>query len=411
MREVSKLISTIVTTTLILSIFVNMCVPVSAQPTEKDEAIDKGLEWLAAQQDPTTGAWNLDYFPVASTAFAVLKFEHHAKEILGIDPFSDDYEYKDNIVAGLNYIFNNSVCVAIDMEPAGDPDVNLINGQGVYFISPGTNRPVYETGIVMMALEASCHPEFTVDAPGSCIDGWTYLDVMKDTVDYVAWAQNEAGNGRGGWRYTPNSASSDNSASQWPVLGLMSAAGWDVHAPDWVKTELEDYWLNYSQHTDGCFGYAAPNSYTGSGPVGVTAAGLIELTYCGVTTDDPRWEAGADCICQNWDNANVGNIYAMYGVMKAAMTAQPQPLNPVWDFCGHEWQPEYDAWLIDNQEEDDGYWEATDWGDDILNTEWALLILQKVVPPVPVPSLTPLGVVALFGLIGIIAVVRYVKRE
>jgi hypothetical protein len=383
-KSSKKIISTVLTAILVLSMFTAIA-PVSANngvtPEQKEEAIEKGLAWLAAQQDDT-GAWNLGYYPVGSTAFAVLKFEHHAKEILKIDPFSDEYIYKDNIVAGLKYLFENAAFQDIGVQPAGDPDVNLVNGKGIYFSS---GRTLYETGIVMMALEASCHPEFKVDAPGSLVSGWTYEDVMKDTVDFVAWAQNDAGNGRGGWRYNPNSGNSDNSVSQWPALGLMSAAGWGIGAPDWVKTELEDYWLTYSQGGDGCFGYTGPGSYV-SGPVGVTAAGLIELTYCGVTTDDTRWEAGRECICKNWANSNIGNLYAMYGVMKASMTAQPEP---IWWYnctCGtHEWQPEYDVSLNDSKicEDDKCYWNPGSWGNKVLGTEWALLILQKVVPPPP----------------------------
>ena len=395
--------TTIVVAIIVFSAFAAMGTPVSAvTDEEKKDAIDDGLEWLADQQDPATGAWNLGYYPVASTAFAVLKFEHHAKEILGIDPFNDTYEYKDNISAGLKYIFNNTVCIDIDPQWNSthllDPDVNLVNGKGIYFISPGTNRPLYETGIVMMALEASCHPEFIVDAPGGCVDGWTYLDVMNDTVDYVAWAQNDFPNvGRGGWRYGAydngtmvgpgfGSPHSDNSVSQWPVLGLMSAAGWSVNAPDWVKTELEDYWLTFSQDFPkppgtGRFGYA---SSAGGGVIAMTSAGLTELTYCGVTTDDARWDAARQCICENWININnIGDLYSMYGVMKAAMTAQPEII--WWYNCSignHSWQEEYDAWLIDNQH-DDGYWPAQYDGTGVLATEWALLILQKVVPPPP----------------------------
>jgi hypothetical protein len=372
------ILPTVLTAIVVILLLAISAAPASAQidPEDKKEAIDLGLAWLAEEQDPATGAWNLDYYPVASTAFAVLKFEHHAKEILKIDPFDPDYEYSDNIVAGLKYIFEHAAFQDIDVQPAGDPDVNIVNGKGIYFTS---GRTMYETGIVMMALEASCHPGFIVDAPGSPINGWTYLDVMKDTVDFVAWAQNEAGNGRGGWRYNPNDGSSDNSVSQWPVLGLMSA-GWGIDAPDWVKTELEDHWLDYSQADDtGCFGYA---SSAGGNVVAMTASGLIQLTYCGVTTNDPRWVAGRRCICENWGNSNIGHFYAMYGVMKAAMTAQPEP---IWDFCGHLWQPLYDEWLIDNQK-DDGSWPAQYDGTGVLATEWALLILQKVVPPPPVIS-------------------------
>ena len=407
-----KIIIMLVAIVMVFSLSLATISPARAD-NGKEEAIAKGLEWLAAQQDDTTGAWNLDYYPVASTAFAVLKFEHHAKKILEIDPFDDTYTYKANIVAGLKYIFEHAVCVDINDEPADNPDVNLVNGMGVYFMSPAASewweRPMYETGIVMMALEASCHPEFEVDVLLSCVHNWTYLDVMKDTVDYVAWAQNDEPNpGRGGWRYGayddgtisgpglfPDGKDSDNSVSQWPVLGLMAAEAWDVYAPDWVGTELENHWLAYSQSFpkppgNGGFGYT-----DNTGPnIALTASGLTQLTYCGVTTDDPRWGAAAQWICENW--GGFGDLYSMYGVMKAAMTAQPEI---IWDFCGHMWQEEYDEWLIANQVLPDGYWTGG-YGPDggrLLATEWALLILQKVIPPITRLALAPESDVNMVG--------------
>ena len=410
-----KILSTTVFAAItVLLAFSAITIPASAN--DKEDAIDNGLEWLADQQDPATGAWNLGDWPVGSTAFAVLKFEHHAKYILDIDPFDDDYIYKDNIVNGLNYLFNHSYYIDIDNQtvPAprnDDPEEGQAspNGKGIYFVSDTPDRrSLYETGIMMMALEASCNKTRKVQYGEHA--GLTYLAVMQDMVDYISWAQQDSGWGRGGWRYcawddgvaVPNTGithpGADNSVSQWPVLGLMSAAGWGIDAPDWVKRELEDHWLVHSQSFpkpsgDGCFGYSS----SAGGSVAMTAAGLIELTYCGVTTDDPRWEAGRQCICENWGNSNIGNLYAMYGVMKAAMTANwSTELEPIWWYnCTkgtHEWQPEYDAWLIDNQD-DDGYWTAY-YGSNtaarrVLGTEWALLILQKVVPP---PRLIPVYV-------------------
>lgn len=417
---------------LVISVFAVVTTPASAN-NGKEEAIEKGLEWLADQQDPTTGAWNLDYWPVASTAFAVLKFEHHAKYTRepSIDPFDPAYEYSDNIVKGWNYIFNHSYDIDIDPQWNGthllDPDVNRVNGKGIYFMSPGSdNRPLYEVGIVMMALEASCHPERVVEYGNHA--GLNYSTVMKDTVDYVAWAQNDWPNaGRGGWRYGAydngtisgpgwGGPHSDNSVSQWPVLGLMSAEEWSIYAPDWVRTELLHHWLVFSQNAEnGGFGYAnnvSPN-------IARTASGLTQLTYCGVETDDPRWDAAAGYICTNWGSTgNIGNLYAMYGLMKAAMTAQPEI---VWDFCGHEWQPEYDAWLIDTQRIEPDYspgdpeygsWPPQYDTTGVLATAWALLILQKVAPgvtptppPASVPAMTPIGLIALIGLLSVIAAI------
>lgn len=89
-----------------------LAVPLCAIPAQalktKEDAINLGLAWLANQQDPATGAWNLGYYSVASTAFALLKFEEYATKTLGMDPFSSAYEYSQNVTAGWNYIFGNT---------------------------------------------------------------------------------------------------------------------------------------------------------------------------------------------------------------------------------------------------------------------------------------------------------------
>ena len=361
-------------TALFLAVIIAMStsiLSVEAQPT-KEEAIEKGIAWLAATQDATSGAWSLGYYPAGCTAMAVVKLCEHAKRTLHMDPFSDDYIYKDNVVAGMNYLFTRAYIQSIGMQPAGNPDSDG-DGIGVYFSS---GLPGYEVGIGMMALEACCHPEFVVNVPASAVHGWAYLEVMRDCVDYVCWAQNEAGVYRGGWRYTPNYGNSDNSVSQWPVLGLMSAEAWGLTAPGWVKSELLDYWLTYSQNANGGFGYTGPSGTD----VDVTASGLIQLTYCGVQTTDARWDAARSYIGTYWSvggQQNVGDGYAMYAVMKASMLAQP---DVVWTYGDHDWQEEYDAWILANQY-DDGHW--TGRYSIHMNTCYCLLVLQKVAPPPP----------------------------
>jgi len=347
---------------------------VNAPVPTKEEAIEKGLTWLVAQQDATSGAWSLGYFPAGCTGIAIVKLCEHAKRTLHMDPFSDDYIYKDNVVAGLNYLFTRAYIQSISGQPAGNPDSDG-DGIGVYFSS---GQIGYEVGIGMMALEACCHPEFVVDVPASAVDGWTYLEVMRDCVDYVSWAQNEAGGGvyRGGWRYGPNYSSSDNSVSQWPVLGLIAAEAWGLTAPAWVKSELLDHWLAYSQNANGGFGYTGPSGTD----VDVTGAGLVMLTYCGLETTDARWDAARSYIGAYWSvggQQNVGDGYAMYAVMKASMLAQP---DVVWTYGDHDWQEEYDAWILANQHVD-GYW--TGRYSTHMNHVYCLLILQKVAPPPP----------------------------
>jgi hypothetical protein len=160
----------------------------------------------------------------------------------------------------------------------------------------------------------------------------------------------------------------------------MSAEAWLITAPDWVKSELLDFWLDYSQNdVNGGFGYDSPFGTR----VDATGAGLIQLTYCGVETTDSRWDAARSYIGNNWGQpSNIGDLYGMYAVMKASMTALP---DVVWTYGDHDWQEEYDAWILANQHAD-GYWTGpygTTEGRRVMGTVWALLILQKVAPPPP----------------------------
>lgn len=101
-------------------------------------AIESGLRCLVAQQDPGSGSWG-GYEPVAHTGFAVVKLEERAFELGYASPFDDAYPYKQNVIAGLDYLFSQ----------AGTED----GGVTICFAQGG--HETYSTGIAMMAIAAS----------------------------------------------------------------------------------------------------------------------------------------------------------------------------------------------------------------------------------------------------------------
>ena len=171
-------------------------VPTAKAATDEqiEQAITKGLAWLALQQNPD-GNWGGD---VARTALAVLKFEDYARELEPpLDPFDPDYEYSNNVINGLNYIFSQASIVKISLQTAGDPDTNG-NGTGVYW-SDGWSTTYY-TSIVMMAIAGSKTPDRSVSG-GACV-GWSYKDVLQDATDYMVYGQSDQPcDDRGGWYY------------------------------------------------------------------------------------------------------------------------------------------------------------------------------------------------------------------
>jgi len=364
----------------------------AATPAQIEDAITKGLAWLATQQQ-ADGSWidNWYWYPVGSTGLAVLAFENHGHLPTG-DPAVDPYV--DVVRKGLDYLFANAYRQDIGVQPAGDPDSNG-NGFGIYFSS---GEPLYETGIVMMTIVASQAPDrVATTGPDPEVKGRKYSEIVTDVIDYIAWAQNEAGNGRGGWRYGPNYGSSDNSVTQWLAIGLHAAELWGIDAPVWVKSELL-IWLGYSQNLIGDpttnpdyggFGYDSPTYWVN---VAKTGAGIASLDYCDVPKTDSRIVAALGFLKRNWartgtsDMDNFGNLYAMYGVMKGMTLALP---TPIVTFDGIEWYNgagQYADWLVTNQQAD-GSWAAGAYGGAQLNTAWAILI-QEYVPIVVVYDLT-----------------------
>jgi hypothetical protein len=362
---------------------------------ERTKAIQDGLLWLLGQQQitdntlPSYGSFistELGY-PVAQTALALYKLESYALHA-GVSPFDPTWILSSRVVAGWTYLMTKK----------------HTEGNTIFFDSgagPGyAARATYETALVMLALQASGAPDMPV--PASPSQTLTFFDVLKGCVDWVSSKQEAAG----GWRYypgCPNPYAADMSICRWVVDGLMAAQTWGINAPAAVKTRLNGF-LTQLQDTSGGFGYRDQSDFSTSpnpshGYFATTAAGLVGLSYCGVDSSDPRWTSAAGYICKKWSETwngnaaypfNIGNIYAMYALASAALLANPQE---VWDFCGHEWQPEYDRWLVDNRNAS-GFWDAVyalPWEGSgqskLLATEYALLILEKDAP-IPYDPLT-----------------------
>jgi hypothetical protein len=377
---------------------------------ERTQAIQQGLGWLLAQQQISNstlasyGSFVTKVAPsntelaytVAQTALALYKLESYALHA-GVSPLDPTWSLSNRVVAGWKYVMTKM-----------HTDAN-----GIYFDSANgipnyAPKTTYETALVMLALQASSAPNMPI--PASPSQTLTFFDVLKGCVDWVSSTQETTG----GWEYSPSSTvGADMSICRWAVEGLMAAEAWGIAPPNYVKSRLMAYLTALQEPISGGFGYRArtditvptppPSVAEQTGYFATTAAGLIGLSYCGVDTSDPRWTSAAAYICRQWsksyvdatglvhaDYFNMGNIYAMYDLASAALLANPQE---VWDFCGHEWQPEYDRWLVDHQDASGSWdavsalpWHYTGWS-KVLATEYALLILEKDAP-IPYDPLT-----------------------
>ena len=387
--------TTAVATILLLFAFSVMCTPVSAATeAEIEQAIDDGMVWLSAQQN-ADGSWG-DWDKVARTGFAVVKFATHATMAdPQEDPFDPLYEYSDEVIDGLDYIFLNAKIIDINVEHGVDnPDTNG-NGIGVYFTDECGWHQTYHTSIAMMAIAASADPDRVVNVPGSLVDGRTYQDVLQDIVDYMAWGQADLAPCRGGWDYTHSDDSgswADNSNTGYAVLGLGYAQATPPHGlgctvPDFVKTEL-NIWIDYIQNDvdgdadDGGSGYTGPDD----GWVNILKTGnlLYEMGLYGDTESTQRVQDAIDYLCRHWNDPNQDpgwkgpplHYQAMYTTMKGLeVFCIDEICDPPID-----WFDDMSTAIVTTQNPG-GSWPSDPWGDSMLATEWALLTLQKAVPP------------------------------
>lgn len=396
--------------------------PVAFADLEEDieQAIVDGLAWLAGQQNPD-GSWGVSD-KTARTGFALIKLQDRAYELGYESPFVAGYEYSSKVISGWNYIFNAlgpraySQAIGLQDHTGGasgtsdDPDTNG-NGIGIFF---GPEHPTYTTGICLMALRASGTPGrstgFDFDGVGG-VD--SFFDVAEDAADWLAFAQGDLGNDEGAWGYEKldNEGDAepsqgwywtDNSNSGYAVLGLAAAQAWGCTVPDWVKTEL-DVFIDLIQDPvdgdadDGGSWYnpdypspAAPYPWVNELKTGNL---IFEMTFYGDDPSEARFQDALDYMVRHWQDANQdpgwgyglahSHYQAMFCLMKGFEYSQIELIDLDGDDVPeHDWYAEFAQAIVDQQTMG-GYWTGGMWGDDMLDTCWALLTLEKITPPPP----------------------------
>jgi len=353
-------------------------VPAPALENRVEAAIQDGLRYLYLNQQ-ANGSWYGSPYAsgsyVGGAGIAVLAFEEQSYLASGSHIFAE------TIQAGLNYILGKASYDTIDAAS----DLHNGNLKGVRFETPFSydmRRPCYEVGITMMAIVASGISPADIIAVGP-LAGQTYQYAMEEATDWNTYAQNDTSS-VGGWRYTPNYGSADNSVSQWPAIGLEAAELWGIKTPAFVKDRLLNNWLKNSQNSNGGFGY---DSY-GSPNMPRTGGGLCELAYCDVPTSDTRVQKTLGYLANGWlwtgSDGNRGNMYAIYGVAKGARISNP----PVKTIGSRNWQDDYNQWLVADQQyslNGGSRWNSSTYGSNELNTGFAVLVLSPgviVLPPV-----------------------------
>ena len=368
---------------------------------EKQAAIDAGLTWLAAQQQ-VDGSWWYGggpdaYVDIATTAAALLAFIEE-----GHTP-SSATAYSFNVANGLDFLLSYAQSYAIAGQPAGDPDLNS-NGIGVKFspVLVDEGRDIYQTGLAIMPIAAVGTPAAVITQGPQT--GRTYADVIQDTADYLAFAQNEASaghpNARGGWRYFANSSvaqGSDNSTSQWPTVGLLYAQSAGAAVPAFVASELA-IWASFIQNVDGGSDYDDTKGWGSN--VSRTGTLLVQQVFSGAVAGmaaaqaylDTQWLTTANS--STW-NGNFGHPYAMWAAYKGLEVTigvdadqsvignlHPDPGDLDNPNHGWNWWEDYCEYLVSTQNPS-GYWPGYGHWPMPLATAWYVNILAATEVPPP----------------------------
>jgi len=399
------------------------------------DAIADGMAYVVARQQ-SDGSWVgiSNSYRAAYTGFALIKLQDYAYE-LGFDsPFDVGYQYSQDVIDGWNWVFakdplGNPVntykkTITTQDHTAGasgtvdDPDTRA-NGYGLVF-GYDNHRYVYSTGVMLMALEASGTPSRStgIDFDGNGIPD-SFFDVAQDAADWLAFAQGDAGGDEGGWYYSATAAGTpsqvegggeiwtDNSNGGFAVLGLAAAEGFGCTIPAWVKTELSE-WVDILQDPINSDTYDGGSWYrpiTSAHPNGYhwvnaykTGNLIFEMTFVGDSPTTTRFLNAMDYIERHWHdlgsgtthtgwgyNTNPAAFLSMYTLMKGFefSSIDTIDISGLGGSSTHDWFAEFAQVLVNQQNPSDGSWANAYWGDQLLNTMLALLVLEKVSPNIP----------------------------
>jgi hypothetical protein len=225
-----------------------------------EEAVARGLAWMAAHQRPN-GSWWFDHrdgpcgglcrdpgtvgSTTAATGLALLPF-------LGAGEIGEGSQYKKVVDDGLYYLRSRILVTPL----GGD-------------LQEGT---MYAQGIAAIALcEAYAMTRDESLRPAAQL-----------AIDFICRAQHEAG----GWRYFPGQPG-DTTVLGWQLMALKSArlAGLEVPSETFVRAER---FLDSVQSDDGAvYGYQKPDKTPTP-----TAVGLLSRMYLGWPRADSRLARG-----------------------------------------------------------------------------------------------------------------------
>jgi hypothetical protein len=327
---------------------------------ESEDAVDRGLKWLAQHQFPD-GSWSFEHSHSAAcagrcTADGQRTNAHNAATglallcFLGAGQTHFSGKYPTNVQKGLQFLVRNQQMTAAERGSFWEP-----NGQ------------MYGHGIATMAMcEAyALTAEFeekkqTTKRRLPTKQERESLTALRTSaqaaLDFIAAAQDLEG---GGWRYNPRQAG-DTSVFGWQLLALKSGYAARLHVSQQTIHRAYHYLDLVQSETQPVAGVRIPGDtiadleilkrevpcgpfygydHPGRGPA-TTAIGLLSRMYLGWDRYNPALVRGVETVAK-WGPSRKGDMYFnYYGTLL------------MWHVQGAEWRAWNDAlrdWLVQAQ--------------------------------------------------------------
>jgi hypothetical protein len=319
-----------------------------------EEAIERGLEWLARHQSPS-GMWAMDKlhhqgkcdcgdwgqeFNVGGTAFALLPF-------LGAYETHRRGHYTAKVQKGLNYLLSKQ-------KQEGNFSDNA-----------------YENALATIAI---CEAYGLTKDPALKVPG-------QAACNFIARAQSQLG----GWGYAPNSMTPDLSVTGWQFSALKAGVYAGLSVPKDVFNKVGGFLDRVADNNGLGYGYNAPGAARAT-----SATGLLCQEYLDRRTPHPDLAKGIDQLLlpQNFPTKDAPSLYFLFYATQVMHHHGGKP----WE----TWNYKVRDFLIDQQDQgttlehahQKGSWspKGSEWveqGGRLMFTSVALLTLEVYYLHVP----------------------------
>ena len=302
---------------------------------EIQEAIERGLDWLARNQG-NDGCWRnsggYGSYPAAMTGLAGM-----ALIAGGHTPTRG--KYYDQVRRAVTFLRKNA-------------DGNT----GVISVPAEEGRSMYGHGFATLFLASVFGMEEDVR------EQERLKRVLDKAVQLIAQAQSSAG----GWIYTPDSNSDEGSVTVTQIQALRACRMSGVVVDKKTIDRSVDY-IKKCQNTDGSIRYSLHSG--GDGRPAITAAGVAVLYNAGVYDDQPFVDKAVQ-YCKKQIQVTVDNTGHHFYTHLYWSQALYQRGGPDWT----DYFTKKAAWLL-RQQKKDGSWDGDGVG-SVYGTAIALTILQ-----------------------------------